>query len=271
MSPTPPKSQKRATRKRRRVPFWIRTRANFLTGLVVVAPVALTLYLTWFFVTFVDDQIIPLVPAVYNPKTYLDIEIPGFGVVVFLIFTTVVGYFAKKVFGRQLIRLGEDLVDRLPLVRSIYTAMKQIFETVLTQSKSSFRQACLIEYPRKGVWSIAFIATDTKGEIIHHTGQDMMSVFLPTTPNPTSGFLLFVPRADVVPLDMTVEEAAKLIISAGLVSPPTKEEIEAEARRTRARKAALAKSVTGAGARLAPGPGAGTGPGTGSGANQGTG
>jgi len=264
-SAPPPSPSPERPRRRRRTPFWVRVRANFLTGLVVVAPVALTIYLTWAFVTFVDDQIVPLVPAIYNPATYIDTEIPGFGVVVFLLFTTVVGYFAKKVFGRQLIRLGEDMVDRLPLVRSVYTAMKQIFETVLTQSKSSFRQACLIEYPRKGVWSIAFIATDTKGEIIHHTGQDMMSVFLPTTPNPTSGFLLFVPRADVVPLDMTIEEAAKLIISAGLVSPPTKEEIEAEARRTRARKAALAKSVTGRGARLTPGPG------TGSGGNQGTG
>ena len=160
----------------------------------MVAPVALTIYLTWAFVTFVDDQIVPLVPAIYNPATYIDTEIPGFGVVVFLLFTTVVGYFAKKVFGRQLIRLGEDVVDRLPLVRSVYTAMKQIFETVLTQSKSSFKQACLIEYPRKGIWAVAFIATDTRGEVVQRTGRDMVSVFLPTTPNPTSGFLLFLPR-----------------------------------------------------------------------------
>ena len=255
MPPDPSRSSRKTARRRRRVPFWIRARANFLTGLVVVAPVALTIYLTWWFITFVDNQIVPLVPAVYNPKTYIDIEIPGFGVLVFLIFTTVVGYFAKKVFGRQLIRFGEHIVDRLPLVRSIYTAMKQIFETALTQSGSSFRQACLIEYPRKGMWSIAFIATDTKGEIVQQTGQDMVSVFLPTTPNPTSGFLLFVPREDVVPLEMTIEEAAKLIISAGLVSPPTKEEVEAEARRARARKQALAKSVT----RRGPGGGAGPG------------
>jgi uncharacterized membrane protein len=231
-------------RRRRRTPLWVRARANFLTGLVVVAPIALTIYLTWFFVTFVDDQIMPLVPSVYNPATYIDVEIPGFGVVVFIVFTTIVGYFAKKVFGRQLIRWGEDMVDRLPLVRSVYTAMKQIFETVLTQSKSSFRQACLIEYPRREMWSIAFIATDTRGEIPKHVNEDMMSVFLPTTPNPTSGFLLFVPKRDVIPLEMTIEEAAKLIISAGLVTPMTKEEAEAEARRARARKAALARSVT---------------------------
>jgi len=243
-SAPPPSPSPERPRRRRRTPFWVRVRANFLTGLVVVAPVALTIYLTWAFVTFVDDQIVPLVPAIYNPATYIDTEIPGFGVVVFLLFTTVVGYFAKKVFGRQLIRLGEDMVDRLPLVRSVYTAMKQIFETVLTQSKSSFKQACLIEYPRKGIWAVAFIATDTRGEVVQRTGRDMVSVFLPTTPNPTSGFLLFLPREDVVPLDMTLEEAAKLIISAGLVTPPTAEERAAEARRMQARKAALARAVT---------------------------
>lgn len=255
MSPaqTPPP---RSPRKRRRTPFWVRVRANFLTGLVVVAPVALTIYLTWTFVTFVDNQIVPLVPAVYNPKTYIQTEVPGFGVIVFLIFTTVVGYFAKKVFGKQLIRLGEDVVDRLPLVRSIYTAMKQIFETVLTQSKSSFRQTCLIEYPRRDMWSIAFVATDTKGEVPQRTGQEMVSVFLPTTPNPTSGFLLFVPKQDVILLDMTIEEAAKLIISAGLVSPPTKEEVEAEARRARVRREALAKAAS----TRAPPPRSGKGP-----------
>jgi uncharacterized membrane protein len=233
-------------RRRRRTPLWIRARANFLTGLVVVAPIVVTLYLTWAFVTFVDSQIVPLVPAPYNPSTYIDTDIPGFGLVVFVVFTTIVGYFAKKVFGKQLIRLGEAIVDRLPLVRSIYNAMKQIVETVLSQSKSSFRQACLIEYPRRDIWSIAFVATDTRGEIPQRAGQEeMISVFLPTTPNPTSGFLLFVPRRDVVLLDMTVEDAAKLVISAGLVTPPTKEELEAEAKRAQTRKAALARAAAG--------------------------
>ena len=233
-------------RRRRRTPLWIRARANFLTGLVVVAPIVVTLYLTWAFVTFVDSQIVPLVPAPYNPSTYIDADIPGFGLVVFVVFTTIVGYFAKKVFGKQLIRLGEAIVDRLPLVRSIYNAMKQIVETVLSQSKSSFRQACLIEYPRRDIWSIAFVATDTRGEIPQRAGQEeMISVFLPTTPNPTSGFLLFVPRRDVVLLDMTVEDAAKLVISAGLVTPPTKEELEAEAKRAQTRKAALARAAAG--------------------------
>lgn len=245
----PPRRQRRPVRqgpprRRPKPPFWVRARANFLTGLVVVAPVVVTLYLTWTFITFVDGQIVPLVPAPYNPATYIETDIPGFGVVVFLLFTTAVGYFAKKVFGKQLIRFGETMVDRLPLVRSIYNAMKQIVETVLTQSKSSFSQACLIEYPRKGLWAIAFVSTDTKGEIPGRAGQEaMMSVFLPTTPNPTSGFLLFVPKEDVILLDMGVEDAAKLVISAGLVTPLTKEEAEAEMRRTQARKQALAKAA----------------------------
>jgi uncharacterized membrane protein len=229
---------------RRRPGFWHGARANFLTGLVVVAPVVLTLYLTWAFITFVDAKVVPLVPAPYNPRTYIDADIPGFGLVIFVIFTSIVGYFAKRVFGKQLIRLGENIVSRMPVVRSVYNALKQIVETVLSQSKSSFRQACLVEYPRRDIWAIAFIATDTTGEIMDKRGGDeMVSVFLPTTPNPTSGFLLFVPKKDVIPLDMTIEEAAKLVISAGLVVPPTKAEREAAARNTEARKRAIARAA----------------------------
>ena len=155
-----------------------------------------------------------------------------------------VGYFAKRVFGKQLIRVGEDLVSRMPVVRSIYNALKQILETVLSQSASSFQMACLIEYPRRDIWAIAFVATDTRGEIVEKRGgEEMVSVFLPTTPNPTSGFLLFVPKKDIIPLDMTIEDAAKLVISAGLVVPPTKSEREAVARNTDARKRAIARAA----------------------------
>ncbi len=211
--------------------------------MIVVAPVVLTLYLTWAFITFVDAKVVPLVPAPYNPRTYIDADIPGFGLVIFLVFTTVVGYFAKRVFGKQLIRMGESIVSRMPVVRSVYHALKQIVETVLSQSKTTFRQACLVEYPRRDIWAIAFIATDTKGEIAERRGEEMVSVFLPTTPNPTSGFLLFVPKEDVIPLDMTLEEAAKLVISAGLVVPPTKAEREAAARNSEARKRAIASAA----------------------------
>ena len=231
-------------RERRRSGFWQAARANFLTGIVVVAPVVLTLYLTWAFITFVDAKVVPLIPAAYNPRTYIDADIPGLGLIIFLIFTTIVGYSAKKVFGKQLIRLGESLVSRMPVVRTIYTALKQIVETVLSQTQSSFRQACLVEYPRHGIWAIAFIATDTRGEILEKRGgEEMVSVFLPTTPNPTSGFLLFVPKKDVILLDMSIEEAAKLVISAGLVVPPTRAEHEAAARNTDTRKRAIARAA----------------------------
>ncbi|MBY8975729.1 DUF502 domain-containing protein [Rhodobacteraceae bacterium NNCM2] len=230
---------------RRRVGFWVRMRSNFLTGLVVVAPVVLTIYLTWAIITFIDDQIVPLVPSIYNPSTYIDMDIPGFGVIVFLLFTAFIGTLARRVFGRQMIRWGEGIIDRTPIVRSIYNAIKQIAETVFSQSKSSFKQACLVEYPRRGLWAVAFVSTDTSGEVPEKAGrEDMVSVFLPTTPNPTSGFLLFVPREDVRVLDMSVEDAAKLVISAGLVVPPTKAEREEEKRRLEARRKELAEKAT---------------------------
>lgn len=203
-----------------------RLRSNFFTGLIIVAPVVITIYLIWTVVTFIDARVVPLVPGLYNPSTYLGQEIPGFGVVIFLISTAIIGALAKGLFGRQIIRIWEHLIGRTPIVRSVYSGLKQIVETILSQSNSNFQNACMIEYPRKGIWAIAFISTASKGEVLQKTGEDeMLSVFLPTTPNPTSGFLLFVPRKDVVVLDMTVEDAAKLVISAGLVVPPTKEEI----------------------------------------------
>lgn len=214
--------------RRRRVGLIARLRGNFLTGLAVVLPVALTIWMVWAFIGFVDDRVLPLVPEAYNPKTYTGVEWRGYGVLVFLIFTTFVGSITKGIFGRQLMSWVESLVDRTPVVRSIYNGIKQIVETVLNQSNQSFEKACLVEYPRRGIWAIAFVSTSAKGEIPPKAGQpDMLSIFLPTTPNPTSGFLLFLPREDVVILDMDVEAAAKLVISAGLVVPPTKEEIAA--------------------------------------------
>jgi uncharacterized membrane protein len=219
-------------------------RNNFLTGLVVVAPVMITVYIIWGTITFVDSTIVPWVPSVYNPSTYIQYDVPGFGLFVFIVFTTIVGYFTKNLIGREIVRTIERWVDRMPVVRSIYNALKQIVETIFSQSANSFQKACLIEYPRRGVWSIAFVATRTTGEIPHRTGsKDLVSVFLPSTPNPTTGFLMFLPAEDVILLDMTVEEAAKAVISAGLVLPPTREEIEAAARRERARKQALAAAA----------------------------
>lgn len=222
-------AQKTRKKKKAVVPTILqRFRSNFFTGLVIVVPVFLTIWLVWTLVNFVDARVLPLVPAVYNPATYLGRNIVGFGVVVFVLFTGTIGALTKGLFGRQLIRWGEGLFDRTPVIRSIYNGVKQIVETVLNQSNSSFQNACLIEYPRKGLWAIAFVSTDTQGEVTLKAAEsEMVSVFLPTTPNPTSGFLLFVPKRDVVILDMSTEDAAKLVISAGLVSPPTVEEIKA--------------------------------------------
>lgn len=202
--------------------FGARLRNYFLTGLVVAAPLSITIYITWSFINFVDDWIKPWVPQIYNPDTYLPFAVPGVGLLIALVGLTVIGALTANLFGRSLIQFGETILGRTPVVRNLYNALKQIFETVVSQSSSSFREVGLIEYPRLGLYAIVFVSTDTKGEVKHKTGEDgedMISVFLPTTPNPTSGFLLFLPRKDMIPLDMTVEEAAKLVISAGLVTP----------------------------------------------------
>ncbi|MEM7496442.1 MAG: DUF502 domain-containing protein [Pseudomonadota bacterium] len=231
------KPEREKQKRRRRVSIWQRARNNFLTGIVVVAPVVVTLWLTWNTISFVDSEVMPLVPAPYHPRTWVGIDVPGYGVLVFLTFTVIVGWFAKKVFGRQFILFGEAIVGRTPVVRSIYNALKQLVETVLSQSKSSFQKACLVEYPRRGVWAVAFISTQARGEIPEAANVGhLVSVFLPTTPNPTSGFLLFVPEEDVIPLDMSIEDAAKLVISAGLVIPPTKEELLARSEEVQARR-----------------------------------
>ncbi|MDJ0827043.1 MAG: DUF502 domain-containing protein [Rhodobacter sp.] len=204
-------------------------RTSFLTGLVVIAPIGVTIWLVWTVIGWIDGFVLPFVPEAYQPENILDtffgieapVNIRGLGVVVFLVFTVTVGWIAKGLIGRSLISWGESLVDRMPVVRSIYNGLKQIAETVFAQSETNFDTACLVQYPREGIWAIAFISTTAKGEIQSSIPRDeqLMSVFLPTTPNPTSGFLLFVPKSDVIELSMSVEDCAKLVISAGLVYP----------------------------------------------------
>ncbi len=177
-----------------------RLRGDFLTGLVVVLPMFLTIYLVWATIGFVDAKVVPLIPAAYNPENVFGRNIFGLGLIVFLAFTTLIGALAKGILGRQILHFGERIVERMPIVRSIYNGLKQIAETIFSQTNTSFQQACLIEYPRKGLWAIAFVSTEAKGEIPVKIGEpDLVSVFLPTTPNPTSGFLLLVPRRDIVP------------------------------------------------------------------------
>ena len=209
-----------------------RLRTSFLTGIVVIAPVALTIWLIWSVIGWFDGFVLPFVPDAYRPEKILNtlfgydlkLNIRGVGVVVFLVFATLVGWLAKGLIGRSFIKYAENLVNRMPVVRSFYSGIKQIAETVFAQQERSFEKACMIEYPRKGIWAIGFISTTAKGEIAERNSSNgpMVSVFVPTTPNPTSGFLLFFPKADIIELDMSIEDAAKLVISAGLVYPPTK-------------------------------------------------
>lgn len=206
---------------RRRRGVFAGLRANFLTGLIVIAPISVTIWLVWTVVGWIDGWVLPLVPQRFRPEQYIGINLRGVGVIIFLIFTVIVGWLAKGLIGRSLLSWAEGLVDRMPIVRSVYNGLKQIAETVFAQTETTFDKACLVQYPRPGIWAIAFVSTQAKGEIARRIPHDnaIVSVFLPTTPNPTSGFLLFVPRVDVIELDMTVEDAAKLIISAGLVYP----------------------------------------------------
>lgn len=196
-------------------------RASFLTGLIVIAPISVTIWLVWTVIGWIDGWVLPFVPQRYRPEEYIGVNLRGVGVVIFLVFTIIVGWLAKGLIGRSLINWAEGVVDRMPIVRSVYNGLKQIAETVFAQTETTFDKACLVQYPRPGIWAIAFVSTSAKGEIDRRIQGDehIISIFLPTTPNPTSGFLLFVPRQDVVELDMSVEDAAKLIISAGLVYP----------------------------------------------------
>lgn len=202
-----------------------RLRASFLTGIVVIAPVWLTIWLIWSVVGWIDSAVLPLIPQRFQPEQYVGINLRGVGVVIFLIFTVIVGWVAKGILGRSLIHFAESLVNRMPVIRSIYSGIKQISETVFAQTERSFEKACLVQYPRRGIWAIGFVSTTARGEVSQRaeTGGELLSIFIPTTPNPTSGFLLFFPAEDVIILDMSIEDAAKLVISAGLVYPNEKD------------------------------------------------
>ena len=203
-----------------RTKFFQRTRNNFLTGLIVITPIITTAYIIWTVINYIDTRILPLVPDNYNPNNLVGQNIPGLGVLIFFVFTTIVGALTKGFFGKRIVLFTEKLLSKTPIVRTLYNSLKQIIETIFNNKNDSFKNACLIEYPRKGIWIIAFVATDTIGEVKEKIGEgELLSVFVPTTPNPTSGFIIFVPKKDVIILDMNLEEAAKLVISAGLVVP----------------------------------------------------
>ncbi|WP_413987921.1 DUF502 domain-containing protein [Labrys okinawensis] len=194
----------------------------FLTGLVVTGPVAITLYLIWTFIQWVDGWVKPFIPQRYLPETYLPFQIPGFGLIVAVIGLTLVGFFTANLVGRTLVRFGEKLLGRTPVVRSIYKALKQVFSTVFSQSGTSFRKVGLVEFPA-GAWSIVFISSEPSPVIEERlpggNSEAWVSVFMPCAPNPTTGFFFLLPKSKVIELSITIEQATKLVISAGLIQP----------------------------------------------------
>jgi uncharacterized membrane protein len=197
-----------------------RIRAYFFAGILITAPIGITVWLAWQIITWIDQIVRDFLPPVYNPETYLPFSVPGLGLVIVIVALTLIGALTANLTGRIALRLGERILARMPVVRSVYSALKQIFETVLARKSTAFRQVVLIEYPRRGIWVLGFRTGTTEGEVQNLTEDEMVNVFIPTTPNPTSGFLLFLPSEDVYVLDMTVEDGIKMVVSGGIVTPP---------------------------------------------------
>ena len=201
--------------------FITKFRSFFFTGFLVTAPILITLYVTWIVITFIDSKVADLLPEYLDFRTAFPYQIPGFGLLIVIIFITIVGALTPGIIGRTLLKTGERIVSKMPIVRSIYSALKQIMETIMSTNSNSFREVVLVEYPRKGIWVIGFVTGDTKGEVqkLLKNKNQLINIFIPTTPNPTSGFLLFVPKKDLLYLKMSVEQAVKLVISGGIVAP----------------------------------------------------
>jgi len=197
-----------------------RIRNYFLTGLVVIGPVAVTAWLIWWFVTWVDNLVRPFIPVTYRPETYLPVNIPGLGLIIAFIALTLLGFLTANLVGSRLVDFGEGLLNRMPIVRPIYRTTKQLFQTLFSGSESSFRNVGLVEFPAPGMWSLVFLTQPPSPRIAAHLpDKEHVSAFLPCTPNPTTGFFFYIPRSDVIDLDLTVEQAMTLLISAGIVQP----------------------------------------------------
>jgi len=201
--------------------FGSRVRTYFLTGLVVAGPVLITIYLTWSFVTWVDGLVQPFIPVAYRPETYLPVKIPGLGLIIAFVGLTALGFLTANLVGRTLIEFGEKILERMPIVRLVYRGLKQVFETLFSKSGSTFRTVGLVEFPAPGMWSLVFLSTPPGADITARlpNPEEHVSVFMPCTPNPTTGFFFYVPRHEVIELDIPVEEAAKLIMTAGMIQP----------------------------------------------------
>ena len=200
-----------------------RLRAYFFAGILVTAPISITFYIAWKFISFVDAQVSPLYPQSWDPRVW---TIPGVGLVAAIIGLTVVGALTANFAGRLFVKASEAVLERMPVIRGIYSAIKQVFHTVLAQKADAFREVVLLEYPRKGLWTLGFITGTTAGEVKSCFEQDMVNVFVPTTPNPTSGFLLFVARHEVKVLTMSVEDGIKMVVSTGILTPQSAAELK---------------------------------------------
>jgi len=200
--------------KRLRLSIFARLRNYFITGIVVLVPIGITLYLTKFFVSISSK----LIPKEINPNHYLPFSVPGLEILLAVIFISFIGYLSLSFIGKKILQLFNDLLKRIPILRTIYSAIGQMTET-LAPKKNSKKSVVLIEYPRKGSWAVGFATKDNKGEISTKTNKNLVNVFVPTTPNPTSGFLLMFPKEEIIYLDMNFEEASKFIVSAGTSNP----------------------------------------------------
>ncbi len=196
-----------------------RSRTYFFTGIAVTAPIGISIYISIIFINFIDRNVKNLVPERYNPDTYLPFNIPGTGLIIAIFSLVLIGFFTASLFGKFFVGLGEKFINKLPVFRSIYNALKQVFQTVLGASSKAFREVVLIQYPRRGIWAVAFITAETSGEVRSKLKSKFVNVFLPTTPNPTSGFLLVVPEKDLIKLNMNIEQGMKLVISGGIITP----------------------------------------------------
>ena len=215
-----------------------RVRNYFLTGLVVAGPLAVTVWLIWSFINWVDSFVTPFIPPAYRPETYLPWPIPGTGLLIAIVALTLLGFLTANLVGRSLVELGEGLLNRMPIVRPIYKTMKQIFETLFSKSGSSFRQVALVEFPAPGMWSLVFLSQPPSGDLTAKLPPgEHISAFMPCTPNPTTGFFFYVLRKDLVVLDISVENAMTLLISAGMVQP------DGEAQKKLASLAATARAA----------------------------
>lgn len=192
----------------------------FLAGVLVTGPIALTLYLAWAFIHGIDRAVSALIPDSYNPQTYLPFNIPGLGLIAAIVGLTLIGAVTAGYVGRIFVRLSERILARMPVISGVYGAMKQIFQTVLSKQSTTFREVVLVEWPRRDMWTIAFVTARPEGQVRDLVESDSVGLYVPTTPNPTSGYLVYVPQKDVIPLAMTVEEGIKLVISGGIVTPP---------------------------------------------------